>query len=260
MVYEGRFSRSRGAREGAHRAGDQQGSDRAHRDCRQRRRIRGRSAAPRGARPVAGGRGAERAAGEQHDDATTAHHDDHDDHHVAAAASPPPRSPPPPPPTTTTPKPKPKPKPKPAVGAPCNDTARACIDLSANQSWLLQGGRVVYGPVPITHGRAGWRTPPGTFRVQFKNIDHKSSIFNNAPMPYSVFFNGGIAFHAGSLTQLSHGCIHLSNAAAKMYYNTLRVGDVRPGRPPSGRQAMLPHASTPSGHGVVALLNRFAGR
>ena len=85
---------------------------------------------------------------------------------------------------------------------------------------------MIYGPVPITHGRPGYRTPPGTFRVQWKDIDHKSSLFDDAPMPYSVFFNGGIAFHAGSLSQLSHGCVHLSTGAARTYYTTLRVADV----------------------------------
>jgi lipoprotein-anchoring transpeptidase ErfK/SrfK len=111
-------------------------------------------------------------------------------------------------------------------GTPCLSTARACIDLSAKKTWLISGGKVVYGPVPITSGRPGWRTPPGRFRVSFKNIDHKSSIFDNAPMPYSVFFNGGIAFHQGSLRDLSHGCIHLSKAAAQTYFSTLKVGDV----------------------------------
>ena len=141
-------------------------------------------------------------------------------------------TPPPPPPPTTTAKPKPtttkpKPKPQPAIGAPCSATARACIDLSANKSWLLDGaGHVTYGPVPITSGRPGYRTPTGTFRVQWKDIDHKSSLYDDAPMPYSVFFNGGIAFHAGSLSVPSHGCIHLSLAAAKMYFNTLHIGDI----------------------------------
>lgn len=111
-------------------------------------------------------------------------------------------------------------------GTPCLSTARACIDLSARRTWLLAGGKVVYGPAPITSGRAGWRTPPGTFRVSFKSINHKSSIFGNAPMPYSVFFNGGIAFHQGSLSVLSHGCIHLSRAAAQTYFGTLQRGDV----------------------------------
>lgn len=128
-------------------------------------------------------------------------------------------------PTTSKPKPKPAPPAEPAGGTPCTISDGACIDLSANKSWLIEGGKVVYGPVPITHGRKGYRTPAGTFHVQFKDIDHKSSIFGNAPMPYSVFFNGGIAFHQGSLSQTSHGCIHLSPAAAKTYYNKLSVGE-----------------------------------
>jgi lipoprotein-anchoring transpeptidase ErfK/SrfK len=116
--------------------------------------------------------------------------------------------------------------PRAVPGTPCVSTARACIELSSNRAWLISGGAVQYGPVPITHGRAGYRTPPGTFHVTFKNRNHRSSIFNNAPMPYSVFFNGGIAFHQGSLTQLSHGCIHLSRAAAQTFFNSLNRGDV----------------------------------
>jgi lipoprotein-anchoring transpeptidase ErfK/SrfK len=127
--------------------------------------------------------------------------------------------------TSSKPKPKPAPPPAPAGGTPCSITDGACIDLSANRSWLLSGGKVSYGPVPITHGRPGYRTPPGLFHVQFKDIDHKSSLFDDAPMPYSVFFNGGIAFHAGSLSVPSHGCIHLSTGAAKTYFNALKVGD-----------------------------------
>jgi hypothetical protein len=117
------------------------------------------------------------------------------------------------------------PPPPPPAGVPCDAGADACIDLSANQSWLLKDGAVVHGPVQITHGRPGFETPPGTFSVGWKDIDHKSSIYNNAPMPFSVFFNGGIAFHQGSLSEESHGCIHLSWAAAEAFYNGLAVGD-----------------------------------
>lgn len=114
----------------------------------------------------------------------------------------------------------------PVTGTPCRRTARACVDLSANQAWLIRGGVVEYGPVPITAGRPGFLTPPGTFRVGWKDIDHLSREFDLAPMPYSVFFNGGIAFHEGSLSQLSHGCIHLSPAAAQAFFRGLRTGDV----------------------------------
>lgn len=115
--------------------------------------------------------------------------------------------------------------PPPPAGVPCGAGVDACIDLSANKSWLIKDGAVTYGPVPITHGRPGHVTPPGTFHVGWKDIDHKSSEFDDAPMPFSVFFNGGIAFHQGSLSDLSHGCIHLSRTAAETYYNGLAVGD-----------------------------------
>ncbi len=36
----------------------------------------------------------------------------------------------------------------------------------------------------------------------------------------------GIAFHEGSLTELSHGCVHLSPEAAKYYFNALLVGEM----------------------------------
>jgi lipoprotein-anchoring transpeptidase ErfK/SrfK len=113
-----------------------------------------------------------------------------------------------------------------AAPAPCSARADACIDLSANTSWLMDNGVVTYGGVPITSGKPGYETPPGTFTVTFKNIDHWSKAYD-APMPYSVFFTkSGIAFHEGSLTQLSHGCIHLSPEAARAYYNALQPGDV----------------------------------
>jgi hypothetical protein len=122
--------------------------------------------------------------------------------------------------TKTTP-----PPPPPPAGVPCGAGVDACISLSTKQTWLIKDGQVTYGPAAITSGRAGYRTPPGMFSVQWKDIDHKSAEFDDAPMPFSVFFNGGIAFHQGSLSSESHGCIHLSPAAAEAYYNALSVGD-----------------------------------
>lgn len=111
-----------------------------------------------------------------------------------------------------------------AAKVPCAKSVRACVDLSANKAWLLRDGKVVAGPVPISHGRKGFATPPGTFRVSFKNEDHVSSIYDQA-MPYSVFFNGGIAFHQGSVRQKSHGCIHLTAGAAREFFAELDRGD-----------------------------------
>jgi hypothetical protein len=112
------------------------------------------------------------------------------------------------------------------AGTPCKSNARACVDLSANRAWLISGGAVQYGPVPVLHGRKGFRTQPGTFRVSFKNRHHVSSIYHTK-MPYSVFFNGGIAFHQGPLNGGgSHGCVRLSRDAARTFFGFLHPGDV----------------------------------
>ncbi len=112
-------------------------------------------------------------------------------------------------------------------GTPCAVGVSACVDLSAPRAWLIRNGTVAYGPVPALGGRRSAPTTVGTFHVLWKDIDHRSHEFHNAPMPYSVFFtSGGIAFHQGSLRVPSSGCVHLSRAAARAFYASLHVGDL----------------------------------
>ena len=111
------------------------------------------------------------------------------------------------------------------AGVPCSITEGACVDISAKKAWLISGGQVVYGPVPITTGRKGHATPTGMFHVLSKEKMHYSKEFDNAPMPNSVFFYPGDAFHTGSLSTPSHGCVHLSSTASLKFFNTLSVGD-----------------------------------
>lgn len=80
--------------------------------------------------------------------------------------------------------------------------------LVLQRAWLMRGGNVTYGPVPVATGTASAPTAPGTFHVTWKDLHHRSSEFHNAPMPYSVFFNGGDAFHQDSVTVRSNGCVH----------------------------------------------------
>lgn len=113
-----------------------------------------------------------------------------------------------------------------AARPPCTSKkVRACVDISRGKAWLMYHGRVTYGPVHITSGRRGYRTGIGTFHVTWKDKHHVSSIYHS-PMPYSVFFHGGEAFHQGSLRVKSHGCIHLSHRSAVRFYKKLHVGDV----------------------------------
>jgi lipoprotein-anchoring transpeptidase ErfK/SrfK len=110
-------------------------------------------------------------------------------------------------------------------GTPCVASARACVDLSSQQAWLLGDGNVIYGPVRVATGKASAPTDVGIFQVFWKDRHHRSSMFDNAPMPYSVFYNGDEAFHQGGLGARSHGCVRLTHHAAQTFFNTLDVGD-----------------------------------
>jgi lipoprotein-anchoring transpeptidase ErfK/SrfK len=113
-----------------------------------------------------------------------------------------------------------------AHGTPCTEDARACVDLAAKHAWLIDGGRVVRGPVPVSVGAAGRETPKGDFRVEWKNTNHRSSEREGARMPFAVFFaEGGIAFHEGALDRPSAGCVRLGHADAIEFYDFLDVGD-----------------------------------
>lgn len=111
-------------------------------------------------------------------------------------------------------------------GAPCGAAASACVDLSADQAWLMDDGEVTYGPVPLSSGKPGYETPTGNFQVEWKDRDHRSQEYNNAPMPYSVFFtDNGIAFHEGDTNEQSHGCLRLAHDAAVTFYDQLQPGE-----------------------------------
>jgi L,D-transpeptidase catalytic domain len=109
--------------------------------------------------------------------------------------------------------------------AACAVSARACVKLSSQQAWLLRDGNVSYGPVPVATGQPSAPTEPGTFKVYWKDRHHRSSLFQNAPMPYAVFFDGDNAFHEDNVRVPSHGCVHLTHDAARTFYNTLHLGD-----------------------------------
>ena len=71
---------------------------------------------------------------------------------------------------------------------------------------------------PVSTGIYG--TPSGSFRPQSLKRHHRSTIYNNAPMPYSIFYDGNFAIHGtthvGQLgSRASRGCVrlHPSNAA-----------------------------------------------
>ncbi|MDI3423479.1 L,D-transpeptidase family protein [Streptomyces luteolus] len=103
-----------------------------------------------------------------------------------------------------------------------------CVDLNRQIMWVQTGRKLVFAPVPIRSGKDGYETRRGWHKIYLKRARHFSTIYNNAPMPHSQFFNGGQAFH-GTYSDLfksgSHGCVNMYAADAKRLFKLLKVGD-----------------------------------
>lgn len=95
----------------------------------------------------------------------------------------------------------------------------AQISLSQQQMTVSENGIVRYR-WKVSTARKGYVTPQGSWSAKWLSKNHRSRKYDNAPMPYAVFFNGGYAVHATyDLKRLgrpaSHGCVrlHPENAA-----------------------------------------------
>jgi lipoprotein-anchoring transpeptidase ErfK/SrfK len=115
-----------------------------------------------------------------------------------------------------------------AKKCPTNKGRIACVDLTRQLSWIQDGSRLVFGPVPVRTGRNGYETRTGLKQIYWRHKNHYSTIYHVA-MPYSQFFDGGEAFHSisGSVWSPpgSHGCVNMRSSDAKKYWSLLRTGD-----------------------------------
>ncbi|MDB4729418.1 L,D-transpeptidase family protein [Akkermansiaceae bacterium] len=116
-------------------------------------------------------------------------------------------------------------------------------------------GKQLDGMSPIATGKSTHTTPAGSFEISQKSPDHKSSlygvirdtttgevvngdadtrkhrakagqVFENAPMPYFMRFNGGIGMHVGHLPgyAASHGCVRMPEPMAKKFFENVKIG------------------------------------
>jgi hypothetical protein len=76
-------------------------------------------------------------------------------------------------------------------------------------------------------GKPGHTTPTGVFKILQKDKHHKSSTYNNAPMPNMNRLTWtGIALHAGNLPgyPASHGCVRLPLQFSEMLFGITKLG------------------------------------
>ena len=100
------------------------------------------------------------------------------------------------------------------------------VSLATQRAVIYRNG-VPIGITTVSTGRPGYRTPTGVFTILQRHVEHYSSLYNNAPMPYMQRLTwGGVALHAGDLPgyPASHGCIRLPREFARLLYGVTRLG------------------------------------
>ncbi|MFE1597653.1 L,D-transpeptidase [Methylobacterium sp. ID0610] len=82
---------------------------------------------------------------------------------------------------------------------------------------------------PVSTGASGYATPGGSFTPSRLVRDHHSREWDDAPMPFSIFFtDAGHAIHGsravGRLgSPASHGCIRLAPAHARVLFQLVQA-------------------------------------
>jgi lipoprotein-anchoring transpeptidase ErfK/SrfK len=102
----------------------------------------------------------------------------------------------------------------------------ARVSLSQQKMQVFHGGRLIH-EWPVSTARAGKVTPRGQFTAQWLSRNHRSSRYNNAPMPYSIFYDGHYAVHGtdqiGYLGRpASAGCVRLHPDNARLLFEMAR--------------------------------------
>ncbi|HEX5211104.1 MAG TPA: L,D-transpeptidase [Pseudolabrys sp.] len=97
------------------------------------------------------------------------------------------------------------------------------VNKSTQQMTVSQDGQQLY-VWPVSTGIARYDTPNGAYTPFRKEKEHFSKEWDDAPMPYSIFFTmQGHAIHGTNHSSLgrpaSHGCVRLSVAHAAILWD-----------------------------------------
>jgi hypothetical protein len=100
------------------------------------------------------------------------------------------------------------------------------VNITEQRAYLYRNGlRIAVSTVST--GKKGKETPTGVFTILQKNKDHRSNIYNNAPMPFMQRLTwDGIALHAGKLPgyPASHGCVRLPYEFSRLLFDVTNFG------------------------------------
>lgn len=100
------------------------------------------------------------------------------------------------------------------------------VNVKTQRAVLYRNG-IPIGATTVSTGKPGHRTPTGIFTILQKHVQHYSSKYDSAPMPYMERLTWqGVALHAGHLPgyPASHGCIRMPAGFAKLLFGSTKLG------------------------------------
>ncbi|MGY2052047.1 L,D-transpeptidase [Methylobacterium sp. JK268] len=102
------------------------------------------------------------------------------------------------------------------------------VDKAAQRMTVTVDGQERYA-WPVSTGAAGYATPTGQFTPSRMEREHYSKEWDDAPMPFSIFFTeAGHAIHGSRAVgrlghPASHGCIRLAPGNARMLFGLVQA-------------------------------------
>jgi lipoprotein-anchoring transpeptidase ErfK/SrfK len=102
----------------------------------------------------------------------------------------------------------------------------ARVSISTQTMQVFHEGRHLY-TWAVSTAKPGKITPTGSYAPEFLSKNHRSSRYNNAPMPWAIFYDGHYAIHGtDQLKRLgapaSNGCVRLHPDNAKILFRMVK--------------------------------------
>ena len=102
----------------------------------------------------------------------------------------------------------------------------ARVSITDQTMKVYHEGRLLY-TWAVSTAKAGKVTPTGTYEPEFLSRHHKSRKYNNAPMPFAIFYDGDYAIHGTDQIKrlgkpASHGCVRLAPHNAEILFEMVK--------------------------------------
>ncbi len=114
-----------------------------------------------------------------------------------------------------------------APGAAVADRVVARVSISTQTMMVYHEGRHLF-TWAVSTAKEGKITPTGVFGAEALSKNHRSRLYNNAPMPFAIFYDGDYAIHGTDQIKrlgkpASHGCVRLHPDNAAILFQMVRA-------------------------------------